>query len=246
MSLPRLGCVPYLNARPLLHGLEAELAVPSLLAGHFASGRYDAALLPVFETLHRPAPRIADGFGICSHGPVRSVIVAHRQPLSATHEIVLDPASRTSANLLRLLATSCWKIPVALVTGSPDPLAARLLIGDPALDFQARQDPGWMITDLGQAWTTWTGLPFVFAVWTLAESAPHGLPGVLRSAAVAGLASRAGIAALEPDPAAALDYLTRAVRYELGPPEKQAIETFRSLLSDIALLPPGPGPLEYV
>jgi len=246
VSSLRLGCVPYLNARPLLEGLDAELAVPSLLSEHFAAGRYDAALIPVFETLRLPSPRIVDGFGICSLGPVRSVIVAHRQPLADTTEIVLDPASRTSANLLRILVSSCWKIPAPLVSQSTDPLAARLLIGDPALDFQRRIEPGWTVTDLGQAWFDWTGLPFVFAVWTLAGSAPPQTPSLLREAAAAGLAARPDIAAREPDPPSALDYLTRSIRYLLGPKEKKAIETFRSQLLDLDLLPAASPHPEFV
>jgi hypothetical protein len=137
----RIGCVPYLNARPLLEGLAAELAVPSALADQFTQGRYQAALLPVFETLRLPAPRIADGYGICSLGPVQSVIVAHRNPLSQTEEILLDPASRSSVNLLRILLKSYLKIAPRLVTTSNDPLAARLLIGDPALAFQRQRIP---------------------------------------------------------------------------------------------------------
>jgi chorismate dehydratase len=234
----RIGCVPYLNARPLLEGLAAELAVPSALADQFTQGRYQAALLPVFETLRLPAPRIADGYGICSLGPVQSVIVAHRNPLSQTEEILLDPASRSSVNLLRILLKSYLKIAPRLVTTSNDPLAARLLIGDPALAFQRQRDPQWQIFDLGAAWTAWTGLPFVFAVWTLSPTAPETLPEILRSAARAGLAALPRIAAAEPDPAAALHYLTRAIHHSIGPREKLAISEFRRLLIASSLLPP--------
>jgi len=242
----RLGCVPYLNARPLLEGLDAELLVPSALADRFAQGCYEAALIPVFEALRLPAPRIADGFGICSHGPVHSVIVAHRNPLSETDAIVLDPASRSSVNLLRVLLKSHLKISPRLVSTSSDPLAARLLIGDPALEFQRRNDPGWQVFDLGAAWTAWTGLPFVFAVWTLSSTAPASLAESLRSAARAGLAARPRIAAAEPDRAAALDYLTRSIRYEIGPPEKLAIAEFRRLLIAADLLPASAEHPEFV
>lgn len=237
MSKPRLGCVPYLNARPLIHGLETEMAVPSLLTQRFLAGDFDAALIPVFETLRLPRPRIVDGFGIGSAGPVHSVIVAHRLPLKQTPEIVLDPSSRTSVNLLRILLSDHLKLRIPLVTRSADPNAARLIIGDPAISFQKHIDPDWQIFDLGESWFEWTGLPFVFAVWTLAEDAPAGTADLLRNAAREGLAVLPEIAAKEPDPPAAFDYLTRSIRFTIDFPEKEAIETFRRCLISQNLLP---------
>ncbi|MEI6279843.1 MAG: menaquinone biosynthesis protein [Verrucomicrobiae bacterium] len=237
MSLPRLGCVPYLNARPLLHGLVAELATPAVLSERFAAGCYDAALLPVYETLRLPQPRIVDGFGIGSFGPVQSVVVVHRQPLDQVPEIVLDPASRTSSHLLRVLLAKRLRISPPLVEKSANPHAARLIIGDPAMEFQRGMDATWRVLDLGRAWHDWTGLPFVFAVWTLAENAPPQTANLLREAARAGFNARREIAAREPDPAAALDYLTRSIRYPIGEPEKLAIRKFGGLLVSCRLLP---------
>jgi chorismate dehydratase len=237
MSLPRLGCVSYLNARPLLHDLEAELATPAVLSEQFADGRYDAALLPVYEMLRLPHPRIVDGFGIGSHGSVDSVVVVHQLPLDQVPEIVLDPASRTSANLLRVLLAKRLQIAPRLVEKSDDPRAARLIIGDPALEFQLHMDASWSVFDLGQAWYEWTNLPFVFAVWTLANNAPPETADLLRKAARAGLDARQEIAAREPDPAVAFAYLTRSIHYPIGESEKLAIRKFRELLVACALLP---------
>jgi predicted solute-binding protein len=213
------------------------LEAPSLLADLFAEGRYDAALIPIYESLRLPGTRIVDGFGICSLGPVDSVIVAHRQPLAEVEEIVLDPASRTSANLLRVLLAKRLLLAPRLMKNSADRHAARLLIGDAAMEFQRGAEASWKICDLGREWTEWTGLPFVFAAWTLSENAPPETAGLLRAAAQSGLAARPEIAALEPDPPAALDYLTRSIRYIIGEPEKLAIRKFRSLLIDCGLLP---------
>lgn len=230
MSQLRLGCVPYLNARPLLHGLEAELAVPSELSRRFVSGEFDAALLPIYEALRLPGPRLVDGFGIGCFGPVQSVFVAHRLELERTPEIVLDAASRTSSQLLAVLLRDWLRLPIRLVETSPDPGAARLVIGDRAL--RLRKDAGWKFFDLGEAWHEWTGLPFVFAMWTLSETAPVGLPERLRAAARGGLAAREEIAAGESDPAEALDYITHSIRYEVGSREREAILRFRRLLRD--------------
>ena len=239
MKPPRLGCVSYLNSRPLCYGIETELATPAALAENFLAGHYDAALIPLYVTLGLPRPIIADGFGIVADGPIQSVVVAHRGPLEETPEIVLDPASRTSSNLLRVLVAKCLRYPGRLVEKSSDPQAARLVIGDPALEFQKSKGPGWHAFDLGRAWREWTGLPFVFAAWALSESAPAGTADFLRTAARDGLAARQKIAANEPDPAAALDYITNVIHYPIGDREKAGIDKFRELLIECDLLPKG-------
>src|SRR5437763_1413283 len=51
----RIASVNYLNARPLIHGLESlpdvelSLEVPSKLLAGLRDGRYDVALLPVID-----------------------------------------------------------------------------------------------------------------------------------------------------------------------------------------------------
>ena len=246
MRTPRLGSVPYLNARPLIHGLEASLEVPAVLARRFHAGDFDAALLPVFETLSLARPRIVDGFGIGSVGPVHSVIVAHRQPLERTPEILRDPSSRTSVNLLKILLSDHLRLPIPLVNHSEDPLAARLIIGDPAIHFQKHRDPAWQIFDLGKSWFEWTGLPFVYAVWTLADDAPPHTVDLLRQAARAGLAALPEIAAEEPDPPAALHYLTRSIHHPFALSEREGLHAFRQCLISQKLLPPGAGQPIYV
>lgn len=235
---PRIGCVPYLNALPLRHGLAATLATPSALAARFAAGDFDTALLPVFEILQLPTPIVAEGFGICADGPVRSVFVAHRRPLTEEPEIVLDPASRTSSNLLRVLLANVIGGGPRCVEASANPLAARLLIGDPALAFRKSAPDGWQLTDLADVWKEWTGLPFVFALWAFPDDSPAArrLADKLRAAARNGLNARADLVRTADDPAVALDYLTRAIVHEIPPTGPEAIARFRDELSTLGLL----------
>jgi predicted solute-binding protein len=101
----RIGCVKYLNARPLIRGWpdNVEFDHPSTLCKRLANGELDVALVSSFEFLRNPIYRIADGVSISSDGPVYSVVVAHRDQISAIKEIELDPASQTAVNLLRCL-----------------------------------------------------------------------------------------------------------------------------------------------
>jgi len=237
----RIGCVPYLNARPLVWGIEGcvQFDVPSVLSDRFSAGDLDVALLPVFEVLRLPAALVVDGLSISARGPVRSVMVAHRAPLGETPEIILDPDSRSSSNLLRLLLGGYFQSPARLVSSSTDPDCARLMIGDPALSFRRDAPKGWILTDLSEAWHQWTGRPFVFAVWVIAAAVAHAAPvaEVLRRVAGRGLATRAEIAAAFPDPESSLDYLTHAIRFDLGDAEKSAIASFRDALVSYGICP---------
>ncbi len=101
----RIGCVKYLNARPLIRGWsgEVEFDHPSALCKRLADGELDVALVSSFEFLRNPIYRIVDDVSISSDGPVYSVVVAHRGHFSELEEIELDPASQTAVNLLRCL-----------------------------------------------------------------------------------------------------------------------------------------------
>ncbi len=101
----RLGCVKYLNARPLIHGWPEKVVFdhPATLCAELARGDLDVALVSSFEFLRNPIYRIVDGISISSNGPVYSVVLAYSGQISGIEEIELDPASETSANLLRCL-----------------------------------------------------------------------------------------------------------------------------------------------
>ncbi len=105
MNSLRVGCVKYLNARPLISGWQGrvEFDHPSALCRRLAKGELDVALVSSFEFLRNPIYQIVDDVSISSDGPVYSVVVAHRGAISEVEEIELDPASETSANLLRCL-----------------------------------------------------------------------------------------------------------------------------------------------
>src|ERR1041384_4822918 len=101
----RIGCVKYLNARPLIHGWAGAVDFddPAALCRKLECGDLDVALVSSLEFLRRPKYRIVDGISISSQGKVYSVIVAHGDELVDLQQIELDPASETSVALLRCL-----------------------------------------------------------------------------------------------------------------------------------------------
>ena len=194
----RLGAVSYLNVRPLVYGLDQRddvslrFDVPSECARLLAAGEIDLGMVPSITYLDRPSDRIVPGVCIGSDGPVASVALFAKKPIADVRTIALDTSSRTSAMLTRVLCARAFKIAPVFVPHAPDLGAmlatadAALMIGDPAL-FADHQALGATKIDLGEAWTSMTGLPFVWAVWSgRSEAVTPDTVALLNDAARAG------------------------------------------------------------
>jgi len=125
--------------------------------------------------------------------------------------------------------------------------AARLIIGDPAIRFRHEQGDTWQYHDLGELWLKHTSLPFVFAAWTISRQAsdPGAVADYLRAVKTDGQAARPQIAAREPDPAFALQYLTDYIRFDLREEEKKAIDLFGHLAARHGLLSAAGAGIKY-
>ena len=93
----RFGGVSYLNARPLLEGLEPLVVDdPAGLTLRFERGEVDVALLPVAVGETAGLTRVGS-LGIAAHGPVDSVLMlellADRQPYLTTAPSGIRPIS---------------------------------------------------------------------------------------------------------------------------------------------------------
>ena len=154
--------LPVLCQKPMAETWEDARRVADALH----SGDIDLGVIPSIEYAAGDYA-IVPGVGIASRGPVRSVSLFHRRPLSEVRRVALDSSSRTSAALLRiLLHDRLGRDPeyVVMNPSLPDMLAtadAALLIGDRALYFEGEESR----LDLGQEWTDRTALPFVWAFW---------------------------------------------------------------------------------
>ncbi len=233
----RVGSVPHLNAVPLTRGLEDQIVFlpPSQLAVRLREGQLDAALLSVTEALLHDRYDILDNIGISSRGEVKSVFLAHRQPLDQMREIFCDTASLASFNLLKvLLAENGLKpelkpLPSYGLARTVDNV---FLIGDHALEFVLGPHDH-EVWDLGAAWHELTHLPFVFAVWTLRRgSTNEPLRRALRAAKNFGVETLGSIISDRTDFTYDFrkDYLGCHIRYHLGSDERRGIAKFIELL----------------
>lgn len=233
--------MPYLNARPLIYGIEdrVTLAEPARLADLLFRGQFDAALVPVAEVLAHNRYDILDGVAIASNGRVESVVLAYREPVEKLTRVAVTPVSRTSVWLLRVLlkvrygiVPEFYPLPAgAMLNEHP----AMLMIGDEAIWYRSRHNSD--LWDLGAAWKEMTELPFVYAVWAL-RGEVAGLPELLRNAKANGLAHLEEIVqdATEATATYRREYLTRCVSFHLGEPEKQGLRRFQQYLKELGLV----------
>ena len=242
----RLGAVDYLNARPLVYGLEMRsdlfmlrFDVPSKCAALLHEGSIDVGMIPSIEYLRGSSEyRIVPDCAIVSDGRVASVALFSTKPIEQVRSIAADTSSRTSNGLVRVLCYESFGIDPGLVPMPPriDEMLTRcdaaLLIGDPALylDHAAR---GIEKIDLGEQWTKLTALPFVWAFWAgRAGLVPPDAVAALRRARAAGIAASDAIADAYCGPQrAALGraYLRENIKYVLGEREQAGLVRYYQL-----------------
>lgn len=233
--MPSLGSVPYLNALPLLEGLEAATQTPIVfdsptrLHERVLLGEIDVALLPVISYLENPDLRLIPGTGIVSHGEVRSVKAFHERKgvtLANCMRIHLDTDSKTSRRLLKLLLLKKYDRDLAEIEFVE---AARnadtvLQIGDKALEKSHFGNA----SDLGAEWQELTGLPFVYACWMSRVPITQEMLTHLHNAKMMGKQSLEDIASRQKliPPDEALGYLTRNIQYDVEGPELVGLKMF--------------------
>jgi chorismate dehydratase len=240
-AVVRLGAVSYLNARPLVYGLERSprfairYDIPSECGRLLHAHDIDVGLIPSIEYLRGPRPYwIVPGPAIASRGPVASVALYTRKDLRDIRSIAMDTSSRTSVALAMVLARRMFGIapePIAMAPNLEAMLAradAAVIIGDNALFLTTRTEK----IDLGEEWTNLTGLPFVYAVWTGWPDAltPADIE-LLQHARDEGVAHSDAVAdACFPDSAerraVARRYLRDNIHYFLGPEETAGLDMF--------------------
>jgi len=241
----RLGVVSYLNAKPLIEGLDANpgfqliFDVPARLPLLLDAGAVDAALVPVIDLLQagRRWQIVSDACIGCD-GETLTVRVFSRVPADSIRRLHVDGDSHTSV----VLASIIWRelFGVALKTvpfqgsESTDDCEAVLLIGDKVVthtlvDYDIE-------TDLGSCWKSLTGLPFVFAVWAAptAGRCVTDLATRLSQARDAGVKSAELIAAdfgpaLNWPVALAKRYLTRRLKFDLGARQREGMSRFLAI-----------------
>ena len=257
----RIGAVSYLNSKPLVEGLseflpgtDIQLDFPSRLADSLVSGRLDVALIPSIEYFRGENYEIISDACVSAHGPVLSVKLYTRVPWGDIKSLSLDEGSRTSATLARIMLAERHGVfprlePLPLNHRTDDTTAdAILLIGDRAIQPPAEK---FLATwDLGEEWYSWTGLPFVFAMWVASDTSRISSTAIEKVEVALCQARDNGVSKLyqiaeREAPLLGLSlpvttrYLTHNLQFHLGSAERCGLKTFYNLASSLGLAPKG-------
>lgn len=249
----RVGSVSFLNAKPLIYGLESdphvklELDVPSRLLDGLLEERYDVALLPVIDFQRMPGLRLVPSGGIGCDGPTLTVRIFSPVPLEQIATLACDTDSHTSVALARIVLARLYNVRprfVDLAAGAVKSETALLLIGDKVVCEEPKGLPHQI--DLGDAWKRLTGLPFVFAAWIARKGIELGdLPDRLE------LAKRDGLAHLDEiiqkyavprgwPPEVAHRYLSEYLEFDVTDEHVRAIQLFHQFAFEEGLIDHAP------
>jgi chorismate dehydratase len=247
----RVSLVDFLNARPLTFGflndpppgVSISRDMPSVCAEKLARGEADAGLIPSIEFKRIPGLVRVEGLGIAADSEVRSVLLVSKVPRGKIRSVSLDPASRTSAVLVRLLLKHVYGLDPEYRSASPEDADARLVIGDPALKARLQ---GHVVLDLAAEWKSWTGYPFVFAFWAVRREAwRDDLPALFAGAhrrAIENFDAMVEEESVQIGSDGALsramieDYLRHSLHYELTRADEEGLALFYRLAGEENLL----------
>lgn len=246
----RISIVSYLNSLPFLHGLkthaihrEIEISqdYPAICAEKLASGNVDIGLIPAATLPAIPNGRIVGDYCIGCDGEVFSVLLLSHVPLPQIKKIILDYQSRTSVQLVRILAEKLWKIEPGWEAARPGfeneitGATAAVVIGDRAMNIRSGFP---YVYDLGEAWKELTGLPFVFAVWVASKETENGFVARFNEALSSGIRAipelTSRLTLPHTDKTSIERYLQQYIRYEFGPKQREGLECFLRFLKESA------------
>src|ERR1035437_3710066 len=179
MDKIRISAVKYANTYPFIYGLmeggfEKKVVLetdhPSECAAKLICGKVDIGLIPVAALPLVKEYHIITDFCIGANGNVRTVMLLSNSPFEDIRNIYLDYRSRSSVNLIKVLAKNSWNREFRWIntTNAFDFMnigfdEAVVLIGDQCFEFENSFRYG---IDLAMEWKKFSGLPFVFACWT--------------------------------------------------------------------------------
>jgi len=243
-SKPKISVVSYLNTVPLVWGMlhgeqqglfDLSFAIPAECADRLADGRADIGIVPSVELNHQRLEPIR-GTGIACRGPVRSILLISKVPFGQIKTFATDSSSRTSVALSRIILARKYGVEPQLFSQPPhlgamlEHFDAALIIGDAALVLNPTDLP-FHVLDLGEEWTSMTGLPMVFAVWAARADLPPQSPEPFLASLRFGRDHIEDIVRQEQpklgiSESLTRDYLTHNIVYELGEREYAGLATF--------------------
>lgn len=238
----KISAVSYLNTLPFIDGVENSevfnsidlcLDMPSDCAKKLLIGDVDLGLVPVAILPQLKEYYIVSDYCIGAEGKVDSVALYSDVPLNKIENIYLDYQSRTSVNLVQVLANHYWDISpnwLEAPQGFENKIEgeiAGVIIGDRTFNLTKKYKYKY---DLAEEWFNFTGLPFVFACWISNKKLPESFIVNFNTALKNGVNNIKEVVNNYDEKAISktqlVTYLTTHISYNLDDKKRKAIDLF--------------------
>ncbi|MBB6109550.1 menaquinone biosynthetic enzyme MqnA/MqnD family protein [Mucilaginibacter lappiensis] len=240
MNKIRISAVSYTNTKPFIYGIqhsgildkiELSLDMPSDCAQKLIDDVVDIGLIPVAATLNLPHWEIVSEYCIGAVGAVNSVFIFSNCDVKDIKYLQLDPQSRSSNNLARVLLKNYWKVYPELIKDADDysesteANTAFVQIGDRTFGKKNKYKYAY---DLAEEWQNFKDLPFMFAGWIANKPIPQDFMNEFNAALKYGLDHRAELFEELPmrDDFDIQDYLMHKIDFDLTDGKKKALYMF--------------------
>ncbi|WP_419698409.1 menaquinone biosynthetic enzyme MqnA/MqnD family protein [Mucilaginibacter sp. NFX135] len=240
MNKIRISAVSYTNTKPFIYGIqhsgildkiELSLDMPSDCAQKLIDDVVDIGLIPVAATLNLPHWEIVSEYCIGAVGAVNSVFIFSNCDVKDIKYLQLDPQSRSSNNLARVLLKNYWNISPELIKDATDYSESQEIntafvqIGDRTFGKKEKYKYAY---DLAEEWQNFTGLPFMFAGWIANKHIPQDFMDEFNAALKYGLEHRQELFKELPmrDDFDIQDYLMHKIDFDLTDEKKKALYMF--------------------
>jgi chorismate dehydratase len=246
----KISAVSYTNTQPFIYGLrhtdiinkiDLSLDIPSDCAQKLIDDRVDIGLIPVAAIVDLPHWEIVSDYCIGADGPVNSVFLFCNCDIREVKKVQLDPESRSSNNLARVLLKNYWKLRPELIRNaedygqSTDADTAFVQIGDRTF---GKKQQFKCVYDLAEVWKDFTGLPFLFAAWIANKPITQEFMNEFNQSLKYGLDNRAQV--IEELPARSdfdlTDYLMHKLDFSLTGEKEKALKLFISYINMLDVL----------
>jgi chorismate dehydratase len=247
----RISAVRYANTYPFIYGMKVtgfERKVnlttdhPADCAVKLISGKADIGLIPVAALPGIKDYHIITDYCLGAYGKVRTVMLLSNCPFDEIQNINLDYRSKSSVNLVKILAKNLWKKEFRWINTSEKfdfenipQNEGIVLIGDQCFEFE---NSFRFSIDLAEEWYKFTGLPFTFACWTANRHLPEEFISEFNSALKTGVSDIPAVIRMFGNSGiikgnTLQKYLTENISFNLNDDKREAIRLFLDYLNKL-------------
>ncbi len=245
MSKLKIALVSYINTIPFIEAIksseslceELELIIdyPAKCAELIRNKEVDGGLIPIAALPEIEGYNIFTNYCIGANGAVDTVALFSNCPIEKVGTIYLDYQSRTSVQLVQILAKNYWKknftyLPTQKGFESNIPKnSAVLIIGDRVFEYEHLYQ---YKLDLAENWKQYTELPFAFAVWVANDKlkAVENELNIRFKKSISNISSHYN-SLLTIDKKKFTNYLTHNIDFTFDHKKQKAIQLFTNLLN---------------